>query len=182
MKTKKKSPFAAMGIALIGSFLISFSAFALNVGEVIPSFNVKNQEGKQVTEADLKGKPALLFFYPKDETPGCTKQACSLRDEYASFKKIGVQVYGVSRQDEKSHQEFRKKHKLPFDLLVDSDGKFAEKMGVETMPLVGLHKRQSVLITPEGKLYKVYKNVDPDTHTATALKDFEEMLAQNTKK
>jgi len=154
------------------------SAFALNVGEVIPEFSVPNQDGVAVTKASLSGKPVLFYFYPKDETPGCTQQACSLRDEYAAFKKLGVIVLGVSRQDAKSHQAFRKKHKLPFDLLVDEDGSLADRLGVEKMPLIGLHKRQSLLVTPDGKLFRLYKDVDPAQHTEQMLADLKQMLGQ----
>jgi peroxiredoxin Q/BCP len=147
---------------------------ALSSGDSVPDFSAKNQDGTVVKLSEQKGKPVLLFFYPKDETPGCTKQACTLRDEYAAFKKRGAVVYGISRQDAASHQEFRRKHKLPFDLLVDSDGSIAEKLGVGTMPLIGLHKRQSLLIGADGKLIKFYPDVDPASHASEVLKDLEE--------
>jgi thioredoxin-dependent peroxiredoxin len=84
-------------------------------------------------------------------------------------------VLGVSKQDEKSHREFRDKHKLPFDLLVDGDGKLAESLGVDTMPLIGFHKRQSVLIAPDGKIAKIYKDVTPEKHPAEVLADVEKL-------
>jgi peroxiredoxin Q/BCP len=117
----------------------------------------------------------LVFFYPKDDTPGCTKEACSLRDVYRQFQAHGAVVLGVSRQDAKSHQAFRAKYHLPFDLLVDPDGKVAAAFGVGEYPVVGLHKRQSVLIGPDGKVVRCYPDVDPEKHAAEVLKDLDQL-------
>jgi peroxiredoxin Q/BCP len=143
---------------------------SLDIGAPVPEFSAPNQDGKIIHLSDFKGSPVLLYFYPKDETPGCTRQACSLRDEFAQFKKIGAVVLGISRQDQASHQAFKKKHKLPFDLLVDADGKIADQLGVGTYPVVGFHKRQSLIIGKDGKLLKFLGDVDPATHTAEVLK------------
>ena len=159
-----------VSVCLLTAASIPVQAAPLEPGVAVPEFSAPNQDGKPVKLSDFKGSPVLLYFYPKDETPGCTKQACSLRDEFAEFKKLGAVVLGVSRQDQASHQEFKKKHKLPFDLLVDADGKIAEKLGVGTMPLIGFHKRQSVIVGKDGKLLKFMGDVDPDTHTAEVLK------------
>jgi peroxiredoxin Q/BCP len=146
-------------------------SLALRAGEAAPDFAAKNQDGKVVHLADFKGRPILLYFYPKDDTPGCTKEACSFRDEFEAFKKLGAVVLGVSGQDEKSHRAFRAKHRLPFDLLVDEDGALAKSYGIGTMFLIGLHKRRSVLIGPDGQVLKVYESVDPTTHATEVLKD-----------
>lgn len=146
---------------------------ALAPGDAAPDFSAKNQDGKLIRLSELKGKPVLVYFYPKDDTPGCTAQACSLRDEFRKFRAKGAVVLGVSAQDEASHREFKKKHKLPFDLLVDKDGKVAEALGVELMPVIGLHKRQSVLIGANGKVIQVYRDVKPGTHAATVIKDLD---------
>lgn len=143
----------------------------LSPGTMTPDFSAKNQDGKIVRLSEFKGKYVLLFFYPKDETPGCTKEVCSLRDSYAQIKALNTVVLGISRQDEKSHQGFIAKHKLPFDLLVDGDGSIAKSLGVATMPIVGFHKRQSLLIGPDGKVIKFYDSVDPEKHTAEVLAD-----------
>ncbi|MBC7691192.1 MAG: peroxiredoxin [Methylotenera sp.] len=140
-------------------------------GDQAPDFSLKNQDGKVVKLSALKGKPVLLYFYPMDDTPGCTKEACNFRDEFEKFKAIGAVVLGVSKQDQKSHQEFKAKHHLPFDLLMDTDGDLAKAYGVGSYPGVGMLKRQSVLISGNGKILKVYKDVDPDTHAAEVLKD-----------
>lgn len=151
--------------------LASLTFLGLAPGETAPEFAVKNQDGKVVRLSELRGSPVLLFFYPKDGTPGCTREACSFRDKMSRFKELGVTVLGVSRQDAKSHQAFRKEHRLPYDLLTDADGKLAESYGVDRMPLVGYHKRQSVLIGADGKVVRVYKDVDPGTHTGEVLRD-----------
>lgn len=148
----------------------------LSPGHAVPDFTAKNQDGKEIRLSDFKGKPVLIYFYPKDDTPGCTQEACTLRDDYSQFQKQGAVILGVSRQDEKSHQEFKKKYHLPFDLLVDPDGKIAESLGVGTMPIIGFHKRQSLLIGPDGKLSKFYSDVDPREHSRKVLEDIVNLL------
>jgi thioredoxin-dependent peroxiredoxin len=163
-------------IVSLFSFLIFTSGWAgITPGQPAPDFSAPNQDGKTVKLSDLKGKPVLLYFYPKDDTPGCTKEACNFRDEFSKFKESGTVILGVSRQDQKSHQEFKKKHRLPFDLLVDKDGALAKSFGVETMAVVGYHKRQSVLIGPDGKVARFYADVDPQKHTQEVLKDLQEL-------
>ncbi len=165
-------------MGLLGSLLGMFAsnANAIKPGADAPAFSAKNQDGKTVNLKDLKGKPVLMFFYPKDDTPGCTKEACNFRDSYTKFKDLGTVILGVSRQDEASHQKFKAKHKLPFDLLVDKDGKLAESFGVSLMPAVGFHNRQSVLIGPDGKVAKFYNAVDPTQHSDETLKDIQELV------
>jgi peroxiredoxin Q/BCP len=155
---------------ILGLFMI-FAA--LSPGDPAPHFAAQNQDGKVIHLSDLKGKFVLLYFYPKDDTPGCTKEACSFRDGFETVRKHGAVVFGVSKQDAESHKAFRTKHKLPFDLLVDTDGKLAEQFGIESMPGVGYFKRQSVLIRPDGKIAKTYKDVNPDTHAQQVLQDIE---------
>lgn len=147
-------------------FLMSMSP-----GDVAPEFSAKNQNGDVVHLSDYKGKFVVMYFYPKDETPGCTKEACSFRDAYSKIKALNAVVLGVSRQDEKSHQEFITHHKLPFSLLVDEDGKIAEKYGVGKMPVIGLLKRESVLIGPDGKVVKFYESVNPEKHVDEVVTD-----------
>ena len=148
-------------------------AVAIEPGQIAPDFSVKNQDGKTIKLSELKGKPVLMYFYPKDDTPGCTKEACNFRDEFAKFKKLGAVVLGVSRQDEKSHQAFRQKYSIPFDLLVDNDGSLAKSYGITVIPGVGFHMRQSILIGRDGKVAKFYPSVNPATHTEEVLKDLE---------
>ena len=156
------------------SFLMAVQAMALTAGEAAPAFSAKNQDGKIVHLSDFKGRPVLIYFYPKDDTPGCTKEACSFRDEYSKFQALGAVVLGVSRQNEASHRAFKAKYHLPFDLLADNDGKLAQSFSIGAMPIVGLHKRQSVLIGSDGRVIRIYPDVDPGTHTATVIQDLEE--------
>lgn len=146
---------------------------ALAPGDRAPEFAAKNQDGKLVRSSDFKGKFVLIYFYPKDDTPGCTKEACKFRDEYARIKKLNAVVLGVSRQGEQSHREFRAKHRIPFDLLVDEDGSLAEKFGVGTIPILGWSKRKSVLLGPDGKMIRFYDDVDPDAHAQEVMGDIE---------
>ena len=147
---------------------------ALTVGDKLPrELGAKNQNGKMVRLSDYRGKFLLLYFYPKDDTPGCTKEASGLRDQYAKIQNINGAVLGVSRQDEKSHQDFIKKYQIPFDLLVDGDGELAKQFSVGTVPILGFHKRQSVLIAPDGKIIHFYSDVDPDTHAREVISDIE---------
>ncbi len=142
-------------------------------GDVAPGFTVKNQVGEQVRLSDFKGKNVLIYFYPKDDTPGCTQEACNFRDEYSKLKKMNTVILGVSRQGVKSHHEFHSKYKLPFDLLVDSDGSLAQSYGVGTMPVLGFVKRQSILIGPSGQVIRFYDDVDPSHHVKEVMRDIE---------
>ena len=155
---------------MLSSLLVS-ALLSLAPGDVAPDFSAPNQDGKSVRLSELKGKPVLIFFYPKDDSPGCTKEVCALRDAYGDLQKDGVVVLGISRQDETSHQAFRSKHKLPYDLLVDKDGKIGEAFGVGQVPMVGWLKRESVLIDASGKIARIYRSVDPEKHPAEVIKD-----------
>lgn len=161
-------------VVMIAGLSLAFLVFAgLSSGDSAPDFSAKNQDGKTLHLSDFKGKYLLLYFYPKDDTPGCTKEACKFRDGFTDLNKHNVVVLGVSKQDEASHRSFRKTYKLPFDLLVDENGKLATTYGIDTIPVVGYFKRESVLISPTGKILKTYKGVDPDTHSRQVLQDVE---------
>ncbi len=163
-------------LALLPILFFAVPAMAIAPGEVAPDFSAKDQDGREVKLSALKGRPVLLYFYPKDDTPGCTKEACSFRDGWDKFKKLGVTIYGVSSQGADSHRKFKEKHRLPFDLICDEEGKVAALFGVDRMPIIGLFKRQSVLIGRDGKVIRLYKDVDPSTHSAGVLRDVEEHL------
>ena len=152
-------------------FLFAPFLLALSVGSLAPEFSARNQDGKEIHLSDFKGKFVLIYFYPKDDTPGCTKEACEFRDKYSTLKKMNTVVLGVSRQDEKSHQKFKAKHHLPFDLLVDQDGSLSKAFGVSSMPLIGLTHRQSILIGPNGKVIQFYSDVDPSHHTKEVIEE-----------
>jgi peroxiredoxin Q/BCP len=161
-------------LCVISLLVLSVLTLGLSKGDKAPEFSSKNQDGKVVHLSDFSGKPVILYFYPKDDTPGCTKEACAFRDEYSKIKNQGAVVLGVSRQDEQSHRAFRAKHHLPFDLLSDGEGKLAALYGVESMPVVGYLKRQSVLIGADGKVIRFYPDVNPGTHTAEVLHDLQD--------
>jgi peroxiredoxin Q/BCP len=166
-------PFHRLAQIVCGAVLV-LTSLGLSTGETVPDVAALNQDGKSIRLQDFRGKPVLIFFYPKDDTPGCTKEACSLRDQYQSFQKIGAVILGISRQDSASHRSFKEKHRLPFDLLTDEDGSVAKKLGVSSIPVVGLHKRQSLLISASGKVIRFYENVDPSTHSQEVLKDLQD--------
>ena len=132
----------------------------LKEGAKAPDFTAKDQNGNKVKLSDLKGRKVVLYFYPKDDTPGCTKQACSLRDSYDVFTEKGIKVLGVSIDDEKSHQKFISKFQLPFDLLADTDKSIVEGYGVwgeKSMygkKYMGTH-RKTFLIDEKGKIAKI---------------------------
>jgi peroxiredoxin Q/BCP len=136
-----------------------------------PSFTLPDQDGAQHSLADYKGKWVLLYFYPKDDTSGCTKQACMVRDALPDFSKLDVTVLGVSVDAVASHKRFAEKYSLPFTLLADEDKKVSGAYGV--LGEKGMALRTSFLIDPDGKVAKVYENVDPATHAEMVLGYFE---------
>ena len=151
----------------------------LNKGDDAPNFITKNQNGDTVNLSDYKGKRVVLYFYPKDDTPGCTKEACSLRDSFDVFEEKGIKIFGVSTDDEKSHQKFISKYSLPFDLLADTDktlvndyGVYGEKMNYGKKYL-GIN-RTTFLIDENGKIAKIFKKVKVDEHAGEVLEAFGE--------
>ena len=144
----------------------------LMAGSDAPSFKLQDQNGEWHTLGDYQGRWLAIYFYPKDDTPGCTKEACNFRDNIYAFKAIDAAVVGISVDDVESHKKFADKYKLPFTLLADSDNTTATDYGVlKDYKLLKLASRQSFLIDPEGKIAKHYADVDPDTHTDEVLAD-----------
>jgi len=131
----------------------------LQVGDVMPDFELKDQNGKPFNSKEIKGKkPCVLFFYPKDFTPGCTAESCGFRDGYEAFEERGVKVIGISSDSVKSHQKFAKFYRLPFLLLADSEQKVQRKFGVKSHFFGLLTQRITFVFNQEGKLVKVYKS------------------------
>jgi len=142
-----------------------------------PTFNLQDQNGDWHKLEDYRGQWLAVYFYPKDDTPGCTKEACNFRDNIYAFKAIGAAVVGISVDDVDSHKEFSDKYKLPFTILADEDGKTAKAYGVlKNYMLLKLASRQSFLINPEGKIVKHYADVDPDVHTDQVLADIKALM------
>lgn len=151
----------------------------LKEGNKAPDFTSKDQDGNKVKLSDYKGKRVVLYFYPKDDTPGCTKEACSFRDADDVYSKKGIKVFGVSTDDEKSHQKFISKFSLPFDLLADTDKKIVEKYGVWGEKSMYGKKymgtlRKTFLIGEDGKIVKIFDKVNVSEHADEVLKAFGE--------
>lgn len=149
----------------------------LQINTLAPDFTLPDQDSNNHTLSDLKGSWVLLYFYPKDNTPGCTKQACSIRDSYSEFKKAGITVFGISKDSIKSHKKFEENQNLPFILLADTEKiaiqsydvwKQKKFMGREYMGV----ERSSYLINPEGKIVAVFENVKPEMHTDLILNTY----------
>ncbi|MCW5554172.1 MAG: thioredoxin-dependent thiol peroxidase [Verrucomicrobiae bacterium] len=146
----------------------------LKEGDPAPAFAAATSGGGKVSLADFRGKHVILYFYPKDDTPGCTKEACAFRDHFADFKKQGAVVLGVSTDSVKSHDKFVGKFKLPFPLLADEDKKIVEAYGVWGQKTfmgrkyLGTH-RVTFLIGPDGRIKKIWPKVKPEEHAAEVL-------------
>ncbi|MBF2001232.1 MAG: peroxiredoxin [Synechococcales cyanobacterium C42_A2020_086] len=139
---------------------------ALSVGSPAPNFTVKDTNGNSVSLSDFAGKTVVLYFYPKDDTPGCTKEACSFRDSYAEYQGKDIVVLGVSMDDEASHQKFTEKFNLPFPLLADVDGTLTKAYDVDGG---GYSKRVTYVIDGNGTISQVYTSVKTDTHASDIL-------------
>jgi len=176
---KMKSIFTLLLIALLvfaGNPLMAGDQPA--AGSEAPGFKLQDQNGDWHDLEDYHGSWLAIYFYPKDDTPGCTREACNFRDNMYAFKAIGANVVGVSVDDVDSHKEFSDKYKLPFTLLADESGETAKAYGVlRDWKLVQIAARQSFLVDPKGLIAKHYEEVDPDTHTQQVLADLESLMA-----
>lgn len=146
----------------------------LKEGQQAPDFQASNQDGKNIRLSDFKGHKVVLYFYPKDDTPGCTAEACNLRDNYDDLQKQGYKVIGVSNDDENSHKKFAAKYDLPFDLVADKDKSIVENYGVygeKTIfgkKIMGID-RTTFIIDEEGKIEKIIDKVKTKEHTGQIL-------------
>ena len=148
----------------------------LEIGDIMPNFKATNQHGELFDSADVIGKkPAVIYFYPKDFTPGCTKEACTFRDSYQDFKDAGAEVIGISGDSEKSHQKFAQKHQLPFILLSDGNGKIRKKLGVKKSLLGLVPGRETFVIDRNGVVQLKFNNLDATRHMEKALKKVKEL-------
>ena len=146
----------------------------LKAGDLAPDFSAVTDRGNTVSLADFKGKNVVLYFYPKDDTPGCTKEACAFRDQFADFRKKDAVVLGVSTDPVKSHGKFVQKYKLPFTLLADEDKRIVQAYGVWGEKTFmgrnyqGTH-RVTFLIGPDGRIKKIWPQVKPEEHAGEVL-------------
>lgn len=153
----------------------------LKIGDTAPEFSLSDQNGKAHSLKDCRGKWVLLYFYPKDDTPGCTKEACMLRDNFSVFKKMDAVVFGVSVDSVKSHAKFVEKYTLPFTLLSDEEKEVVTAYGVwGKKKFMGKEYtgtlRTSFLIDPKGKIVKIYEDVKPAVHAEEVLRDLKELM------
>lgn len=169
-------------LLIVLSFLIpGYSVSAADqvaVGDVAPEFELSDQNGQLHSLEDYRDQWVVLYFYPKDETPGCTTEACEFRDNIFAFKKVNAQILGVSLDDVESHAKFAENHGLPFPLLADVDGVAAEAYGVKTKKFgMTMAKRQTFVIGPDGKIAKHYESVNPSEHSMQVLADLADLGA-----
>jgi peroxiredoxin Q/BCP len=146
----------------------------INEGDQAPDFTLQSDAGTDVTLSSLRGRPVVLYFYPRDDTPGCTAQACGIRDAYGEFRRAGAVVLGVSPDNESSHVKFREKYELPFTLLADTDHSVSEQYGVwgekkfAGKSYMGV-KRSTFVIDEDGTVKAVMHDVKPATHADEVL-------------
>ena len=147
------------------------------VGSEAPGFELQDQNGDWHKLEEYRGEWLAVYFYPKDDTPGCTTEACNFRDNMYAFEGIGAKVVGISVDDVDSHKAFSDKYKLPFKILADEGGGVSKAYGVlRDYKLMKIASRQSFIISPDGIVAKHYEKVDPDTHTNEVLADLKQLM------
>jgi peroxiredoxin Q/BCP len=148
------------------------------VGEQAPDFRLQDQKGEWHTLKDYAGKWVAVYFYPKDDTPGCTKEACAFRDNIFAFEDIGAVILGISLDDVKSHAAFAEKYSLPFTILSDADASVAKAYGVyKEMGNFKFAQRQSFIVNPEGQVVKHYATVNAEKHSEEVLADLKQLMS-----
>lgn len=176
MKYRYSTIFLLFSLLAIGSSALA--AGEAEVGQPAPEFELPDQTGQLHSLEDYRDQWVVLYFYPKDDTPGCTTEACEFRDDIFAFKSANAQILGVSFDDMESHQQFAEEYNLPFPLLADVDGKAADSYGVRTRMFgMKVAKRQTFLIGPDGNLVKHYEKVKPATHSQEVLADLRSLGA-----
>jgi thioredoxin-dependent peroxiredoxin len=175
----------SLGCTLLVAFVALGGGFAgralaeevdMAVGSVAPDFSLPDQTGKTQTLSAYRHHWVVLYFYPKDDTPGCTTEACQFRDDYLAVRKLGAEVLGVSVDNHDSHAEFASKYHLPFPLLADTDGKVAKQYGaLWSLGFVKFARRHTFIIDPDGRIAKIYRSVDPKTHSRQVIDDLKSL-------
>jgi len=162
-------------VLFMGLLAVGHSAFAdaPAIGKRAPELRLQDQNGKWHTLSDYRGKWVVLYFYPKDQTPGCTAQACEFRDDIFAYRQVGAVVLGVSVDDVESHKAFAEKYSLPFPLLADSNKEAAKRYGV--LNFTGFAKRETFLINPQGTIVKRYQVSNPEGHSREVLEDIKRL-------
>ncbi len=163
---------AVLLLAFFGYRNYAIASDILQMGDDAPSFTLNDAQGQTHYLSDYAGKYLVLYFYPKDDTPGCTKEACQFRDDMVQLEKLEAKVVGISVDSSESHANFAKKYHLPFPLLADPKGKVAESYHALTnFYVVKIAKRYTFLINPVGKIAKIYTNVDTSNHSQQIIDD-----------
>lgn len=173
--------FILIGTAIVFYLLRAniMAAPILKIGDDAPTFTLPDSQGNQVNLTDYKGKWLVLYFYPKDDTPGCTTEACHFRDDFKFLESLGAKVVGVSIDDSFSHKKFAEKYNLPFPLLSDSSGEVASRYGaLNNFLVIKLAKRYTYLINPQGKIAKIYLSIDTSKHSQEIIEDLKTLKQQ----
>ncbi|MGV3581227.1 MAG: peroxiredoxin [Methylophilus sp.] len=153
---------------------------SLSVGDNAPAFKLKDAKDNYHTLSDYQGKYLILYFYPKNDTPGCTKEACNFRDDLSKVEQLNAKIVGISVDTQASHQKFAEKHHLPFTLLADTEGHVANAYhALSNLILIKIAKRHTFLIDPNSKVAKIYRNVDVSNHSEQIIEDLKK-LQSNT--
>lgn len=181
IRTQIQSFFKKIVLLMSCFFVMPLQAANISLGSPAPGFSLLNQAGSSINLADYQGKWVVLYFYPKNDTPGCTTEACSFRDNINRLIAKDAVVLGVSLDSQESHAAFAKKYKLPFDLLADEDGQVAAKYdALLDLKFLKFAKRHSFIIDPQGNIAKIYRSVDPDTHVREVMKDLQNLKSANS--
>jgi peroxiredoxin Q/BCP len=182
METTIASPKFVLKVGMI--FLLAVSTVfaeenAMKVNDIAPGFDLVDQNGKQRRLADYRNRWVVLYFYPKNNTPGCTEEACQFRDDYFRLDKMGADVIGISIDNRASHEEFARKYSLPFPLLADTDGKVASQYGsFFSFGPLKFARRHTFIIDPDGRIARIYRKVSPATHSGEVIRDLSEIQKQ----
>ncbi len=163
---------AVLLLAFFGYRSYAAASDTLKIGDDAPSFTLNDAQGQTHYLSDYAGKYLVLYFYPKDDTPGCTKEACHFRDDMAQLEKLGAKVVGISVDSSQSHERFAQKYHLPFPLLADTNGQVADSYHALTnFYVLKIAKRYTFLINPTGKIAKIYTSVDTSNHSQQIIND-----------
>jgi peroxiredoxin Q/BCP len=186
---RKRTIYRSAYALVIATMLFGFasanaanSPAALTIGTAAPAFKLQDQDGRWHTLDDYKGKWLVLYFYPKDQTPGCTTEACEFRDNIFAFRDINAVIVGISIDNVESHKKFEGKHSLPFTLLADPSKETAKAYGVlkKFVLIMEMAKRETFLVDPNGRIAKIYRDVDPKIHAQAVLGDIKAMTTKAT--
>ena len=168
-----------LGMLTVLAMLGTARAEVPAVGSVAPEFSLSDQDGRPRRLGEWRGRWVVLYFYPKDDTPGCTTEACSFRDDIAQLTQLGAQVVGISVDDTASHKAFAEKHRLPFPLLADTNASVARQYGaLSDWLVVKMARRYSFIVDPAGRIAKAYLTVDPSRHVQEIVADLKVLQAR----